>query len=215
MLKLKEKSLKTNTIQNYHLKPKSITYKLKKNSSQQNLKNFFTISSNPKKLLRKKIESTQSSESSSRHYNKMRLLSNGDKVKNNSDKMIQKNSFKKRNSYFIGKMDKSNINLNKESIKQNRNIKYYNFLKKSSNCNDLTNFSEKYSKIFKEFNLNNGFSVSYFKKINPINDFNNCEIRKKSRFQSCSNKFKITFDSGDFNIPLVSSSLGFKETKIK
>ena len=69
---------------------------------------------------------------------------------------------------------------------------------------------------FKEFNLNNGFSVSYFKNIKQINDFNKYEIiKQKSQFPSCSNKFKITFDSGDFNIPLVSSSIKLKEYKIK
>ena len=77
--------------------------------------------------------------------------------------------------------------------------------------NKIKTFSEKYTNIYKEFNLNNGFSISYFKKINQNNKLNDFEIiQYKSKDSLSPNKFKITFDSGDFNIPLVSSTIRYK-----
>ena len=79
--------------------------------------------------------------------------------------------------------------------------------------NKIKTLSAKYLDIYKECNLNNGFSVSYFKKINENNEFNKFEIIEyNSKYPLSPNKFKIAFNSGDFNIPLVSSSISFKKS---
>ena len=60
-----------------------------------------------------------------------------------------------------------------------------------------------------EGNLNNGFSVSYFEKINFFNYVNNAN--KNKPFPSEKIIFKESFDSGIFNIPLISSSIKLKK----
>ena len=120
--------------------------------------------------------------------------------------------------FWYEKKRNDSFSLLAKSIRQNKidKNKIINCKLNSQPSDKLNTFSGKYYNIFKEFNLNNGFSVSYFKNIKQINDFNKYEIiKQKSQFPSWSNKFKITFDSGDFNIPLVSSSIKLKEYKIK
>ena len=60
--------------------------------------------------------------------------------------------------------------------------------------------------------INNGFSYPYFEKINPIDNINFLPISNKNKpFPSYTNLFKVSFDSGDFKIPLISSSIKLKK----
>ena len=217
--KLKEKKERTKLIQNYNLKDGSISYKIKEENAKNknNLKNKFNVSSNPNITLKKKFSSTQNLFSTRNNHN-IKLLLKDDK--NNTKKFLKKSSSQRDIISFIRKSNKTSINKDKGKIKinknQNINCKLNSQPSDKISYQELNTFSGKYYNIFKEFNLNNGFSVSYFKKINSINEFNNYEIiQKKPQFPSCSNKFKVTFDSGDFNIPLVSSSIKLKGNTMK
>ena len=212
--KLKEKKLLSKAIPNNNLKDGINSYDVRKKSTQNknNLKNMINISSNPNRILKKNFSSNQSLLSARNNHN-IRLLLKDDK--NNTKKFLKKSSSQRDIINFAGKFNKSILNKDKDKNKIDKN-KIINCKLNSQPSDKLNTFSGKYYNIFKEFNLNNGFSVSYFKNIKQINDFNKYEIiKQKSQFPSCSNKFKITFDSGDFNIPLVSSSIKLKEYKIK
>ena len=222
--KSKEKKDMNKILKNYNLKDGNFSYKIKKENTQNksNLKNILKTTSNPNKTLKKNFSSTQALFSSRNNYN-IQLLIKDDK--NNTKKFLKNSSSQRQLINFTGKTNNSILNnfiLNKDKGKGKINaIRKINYKLNSQPSNkssykEINTFSGKYYDIYKEFNLNNGFSVSYFKKINQINDFKNYEIiQKKKQFQSNSNKFKITFDSGDFNIPLVSSSLKLKENKLK
>jgi len=212
--KLKEKKLLSKASQNNNLKDGINSYNLKKQNTQNkyNLKPTMNISSNPNRNIKKNLSSIQSLLSARNNHNIRLLLKD---YKNNTKKILKKSSSQRDIIYFTGKSNKSILNKNKDKNNISKN-KILNCKLNSQPSDKLNTFSEKYNTIFKEFNLNNGFSVSYFKNIKQINDFNKYEIiQKKPQFPSCSNKFKITFDSGDFNIPLVSSSIKLKEYKIK
>ena len=216
--KLKEKQSKSRTIHNYDLKEKNIPYKMKRKNfnNHTGFRNSINVSSNANRTIKKNFSATQGL-LSSRNNHKIRLLLKNEK---NNEKKLFKNNYSQRNlKFFTRKNSKSSININRDKNRKNKDtIMNYNSEKQTSkkltSYKEITIFSGKNSNIFKEFNLNNGFSVSYFKNINQINDFNNYEIvKKRPQFSSCTNKFKITFDSGDFNIPLVSSSLSLKKYK--
>ena len=98
---------------------------------------------------------------------------------------------------------------NKDKIYQY--IKNNNFTQRSKKVKKTINVDE-HKNIYQELNLNNGFSVSYFEKINPINNINNFELTSKNRpFPSSLNPFKVSFDSGVFKIPLISSSIRIRK----
>lgn len=219
LYKLNEKNHKSKTIQNYNLKERKISYKIKRKTSQNktHIRNFINFSSNPNRTTRKNISSAFASLSNKNNNHKIRLLIKDDK--NNAKKLFKKNYSQMVMDYHTGKENKTHFFRDTNKLQKNQST-YFNFDKQASDkllsYQDISTFSGKKSNLFKEFNLNNGFSVSYFKNKKLINNFNNFEIiKKKPQFSSCSNKFKITFDSGDFNIPLVSSSLRLKRRKIE
>ena len=131
-----------------------------------------------------------------------------DNINNNRYPSIDKGYF---SSIFLDKNNSKTIDI--QNIKNNnifdnnlmKNIKYSNFTnrnKKSKSC------FEESKNIYQELNLNNGFSVSYFKKINNIDNINNMKAMNKNKpFPSPLNHFKISFDSGLFKIPLISSNM--------
>ena len=186
------------TITNYKLKDE----KFFKNSKENYLKkNYFRninnkTKSNSNRFLDKKFSSTQDIFSIG-NDKKIRLT-----LKAQENNKVYKNNFSQNNIIY-------------ENRKVNKSIQK-NIEDKSISYKEVNTFSGKFSKIIKEFNLNNGFSISYFKKINSINYYDNFEIIKNNEpISFSSNKFKIAFDSGDFNIPLVSSSLRWKGSNIK
>ena len=116
-------------------------------------------------------------------------------------------------SLFVDKNNNKTIdiqNIKKSNVFDNnliKNIKYSNFTnrnKKSKSCMNRENNKN----IYQELNINNGFSVSYFRKINNIDNITNMkDMNKNKPFPSPSNFFKISFDSGLFKIPLISSNI--------
>ena len=136
-----------------------------------------------------------------------------DNINNKRNPSIDKRYF---SSIILDKNNSKTIdiqNINKNNIFDNnliKKIKYSNFThrnKKSKSC------FEENKNIYQELNLNNGFSVSYFKKINNIDNINNMKAMTKNKpFPSPLNHFKISFDSGLFKIPLISSNM--KLTKV-
>ena len=214
------KKIDSQTIKNSKLKDSNFIYKMNILNCQNksNFKNIFNFATNHIRTFKGNLSSTNSLISS--RNNKIRLLLK------NKDNIMKKNSLKKSSSQnqFNILTQKSHKNLqNKDNNKNKRtNLLLYRQQqqkqqeRKLSSYNEINNFSGKYAKILKEFNLNNGFSFSYFKKINQINDFNEFElIKKRSKFPLSSNKFRVTFDSGDFNIPLVSSSINLLNSNKK
>ena len=103
-------------------------------------------------------------------------------------------SFNQNNNLFINEKIKMKNEL------KNKNINYRN--KKIQNCVDI----EDDKNIFHELSLSTGFPVTYFKKINPISSKNILSPKYKP-FPSPTNLFKVSLDSGIFEIPLISSSL--------
>ena len=92
--------------------------------------------------------------------------------------------------------DKKRINFKTAKHQKNKIFnkkKIYDIIKK------------KYIHKNNEVNLSNGFSVSYFEKINFFNFVN--YTSKNRPFPSEQIFFKESFDSGIFNIPLISSSI--------
>ena len=97
------------------------------------------------------------------------------------------------------------------------NSKLYNIFKNNNltqrnrkNKNNL--FIEENKTILQQMDVNNGFSYPYFEKINPIDNINLLPISNKNKpFPSYTNLFKVSFDSGDFKIPLISSSIKLKK----
>ena len=126
----------------------------------------------------------------------------------------------KTNNLFISfnKDNEKNININ---INKRNNIfnkrKMYNFIKKHNYSNrnkKLKNYIryEDSKNLHQELNLNNGFSISYFKKINSSNNISNLELSNKNKnLSSDVNLFRVSFDSGLFKIPLISSSVRLKK----
>ena len=126
----------------------------------------------------------------------------------------------KTNNLFISfnKDNEKNININ---INKRNNIfnkrKMYNFIKKHNYSNrnkKLKNYIryEDSKNFHQELNLNNGFSISYFKKINSSNNISNLELSNKNKnLSSDVNLFRVSFDSGLFKIPLISSSVRLKK----
>ena len=116
-------------------------------------------------------------------------------------------NLKQKNISFVNNDSKNvfmtfvndNKRINFKSVKHQKNTifsksKIYDIIKK------------KYINKNNEVNLNNGFSVSYFEKINYFNYINNSTSKNKP-FPSEKIFFKESFDSGIFNIPLISSSI--------
>ena len=125
----------------------------------------------------------------------------------------------KGNNLFIS-FHKEKIN-NRETIKNKRNNifdkkKIYKIIK---NCYSTKNkiiknsiYIEDNKNNSKELNLKNGFSVSYREKTTHFKNIKNLEFTNKSNpFQSSLDSFKVSFDSGVFKIPLISSSVRLKK----
>ena len=129
--------------------------------------------------------------------------------------------FNKNNILKINKINNLNFKIKKgrnilNKARSTNNIFDKKLTDNSTTSNQLDTLPEYYARIFKDFNLNNGFSISHYKKLININDMNNYEIIKQnSKYPYKSNEFKIAFNSGDFNIPLVSSTLKLKGYKVK
>ena len=128
---------------------------------------------------------------------------------NGNEKGIKNRSFvnlKQKNISMLSNNSKSIfmtfVNEKKRiNIKSAKNQKNKIFSK--SRIYDI--IKKKYINNNNEVNLSNGFSVSYFEKINLLNYTNNAN--KGKIFPSEKIIFKESFDSGIFNIPLISSSI--------
>ena len=124
-------------------------------------------------------------------------------------------NIKANNLFKIFKKDKSKT-INIRSIKKNnifdnnkifKNIKNNHFSHRNKKYKSFISFEDS-KDFYHELNLNNGFSVSYFEKINSIDSINNMKfINKYKPFPSPLNNFKFSFDSGFFKIPLISSNM--------
>ena len=145
-------------------------------------------------------------------YNNERIsFSNRNERKNlslvNSDSKRILSSLEKNNNKIIIRNTKDTKNKRFKSCKiiksnNNNNIKYLDKKIKKYKINDSKN-------IYQEIN---GFSVSYFEKINVLYNMNNFNIRNTNKpFPSNQTLFKVSFDSGIFNIPLISSSVKCKK----
>ena len=200
---------------------------IKRNDSLRILNNINPLSKTNKenKNKNKKISFINNFESSS--------------TRNSNKKLFRANILSARNNKVRNKVYfQDNNNISKIKLKKSASLKQFKYLtpkedkiiqyldkvrNKSTNKsvehskdkyiinNKIKELSTKYADIYKECNLNNGFSVSYFKKINEINKFEIIEYTN-SKYPLSPNKFKIAFNSGDFNIPLVSSSISFKRS---
>lgn len=107
------------------------------------------------------------------------------------------------------------------NIKSEKNKKYNIFDKNKKKCisnnnskfrnrkyNNSIIYLEENKNILQEMNLSNGFSIPYFEKINILDNINNFQINNNNKpFPNITNSFKVSFDSGDFKIPLISSSI--------
>ena len=123
----------------------------------------------------------------------------------------------KENNLFIS-FHKEKVN-NRENIKNKRNnnildknkiFKIINSTKNKIIKNSI--YVEDNKNNSKELNLQNGFSISYREKINHFKNVKNLEFTNKSNpFQSSLDFFKVSFDSGVFKIPLISSSVRLKK----
>ena len=144
---------------------------------------------------------------------------------NNISNKKYSNLEKKHNSLLNIKAKNLFITFNKEKIKEKIKNKRKNILDKNKvfkiikNSNSIKNkilknsfYNEENKNNSKELNLKNGFSVSYIEKIKHINNINNFELTHKNKpFQSSFDNFKVSFDSGGFKIPLISSSVRLKK----
>ena len=208
--KLKENKQKIKKLPYNNLKYGNIGNKNSKNKN--NLKNNTFLSFHENKQLKKNL-SSKDFFISSRNNIKAKILL---KDKINAKKTLKKSFSQKEYKYFLEKSNNTTLIIDKDKLSISKNKSSNNIFKtkssdKQSSCKKVDSFLEDNSNLFKEFNLNNGFSVSYFKSIKPINEFRNYEIiHKKKIFPPTPNKFKIAFNSGDFNIPLVSSFLKLK-----
>ena len=175
--------------------------------------------------------------------NKISLINNfeSSSTRSSNKKLFRLNMSSAKNNKVRNKiLFRDNNNISKIKLKKSASLKQFNYLtpkedkiiqyldkvrNKGTNISDeytkdkyiinnkIKSLSTKYADIYKECNLNNGFSVSYFKKIKENNEFNKFEIVEyNSKYPLSPNKFKIAFNSGDFNIPLVSSSISFKRS---
>ena len=149
-----------------------------------------------------------------RNAHKIKLL-----IKNK--KTNKERFFNKNNILKINKINNLNFKIKKgrnilNKARSTNNIFDKKLTDNSTTSNQLDTLPEYYARIFKDFNLNNGFSISHYKKLININNMNNYEIIKQnSKYPYKSNEFKIAFNSGDYNIPLVSSTLKLKGYKVK
>ena len=108
-------------------------------------------------------------------------------------------------SYF------QNIKYNSFNINKNEFINH-NYTLRNKNAHNSIKVND-HKSIYQQLN---GFSVSYFEKIHPNNNKNNCELINKDRpFPSSLNIFKFSFDSGIYKIPLISSSVKLQKKKTK
>ena len=155
-------------------------------------------SSNIIKIDKKKLNTPLVSGERKNHNlndNKLRSKNNLSFVNLKQKKISLLNNYPK-NLFMTLVNDKKRINFKSAKNQNNKifsRIKIYDIIKK------------KYIHKNNEVNLSNGFSVSYFEKINFFNYINNTS--KNKPFPSEQIYFKESFDSGIFNIPLISSSI--------
>ena len=149
-------------------------------------------SSNPSKLLKKK-KLFKTVIFSEKKFENRRLLNENENIRNSSE-TLQKNLSSINSRVNIYKYIKKN-NLT------HRNKKLHNFRSLEENKDFL-----------QEMNKNNGFYISYFEKNNCYKNINRINYSDKNRpFPSDVNFFKISFDSGAFKIPLITSSMKLKK----
>ena len=225
----KEISIKSNKIMSPKISiiKKNLSYKsnIKRSNSLRKLNNANSLSKINKESINNKISSINNFEAPL--------------PKNINTNFFKSNILSARNNSIRSKLfSQNNNNISKIKLKKSSSLKQYNYLTPKEDKiiqypekgrNNITNKSDeqskdkylinnkikilsgKYADIYKEFNLNNGFSVSYFQKANQFNEFSKFDIIEyNSKYPLSSNEFKIAFNSGDFNIPLVSSSINFK-----
>ena len=147
-----------------------------------------------------------------------KILSHEKENSKSNINLLKDNSLKQKNMSLLNVKDtnlldyfnknNNNNSLNSKTAKNKRNIfdkkRMFKFIKN----NDFTNRNsylknitiKENTKNYQELNLKNGFSISYFERKTSINN-------KSKDFSSESNLFKVSFDSGIFKIPLVSSSV--------
>ena len=105
-----------------------------------------------------------------------------------------------QNKYYFN--NTNNKSFNKKNKKNEFMSSNYSLRKKKGH-NSLN--VDEHKNIYQQLN---GFSVSYFEKINSNNNINNNELINKERpFPSSLSIFKLSFDSGIYKIPLISSSV--------
>ena len=224
----KEVPIKSNKIMSPKISiiKKNLSYKsnIKRSNSLRKLNNANSLSKINKESINNKISSINDFEAPL--------------PKNINTNFFKSNILSARNNSIRSKLFSQNNNISKIKLKKSSSLKQYNYLTPKEDKiiqypekgrNNITNKSDEQSKdkylinnkikilsgkyvdIYKEFNLNNGFSVSYFQKANQFNEYSKFDIIEyNSKYPLSSNEFKIAFNSGDFNIPLVSSSINFK-----
>ena len=218
----KEISIKSNKIMSPKISiiKKNLSYKsnIKRSDSLRILNNANSLSKISKESINNKISSKN--------------IFEAPLPRNINSNFFQSNILSARNNTIRSKLfSQNNKNISKMKLKKNSSLKQINFLtpkedkiiqfpdkgrnkcinKSAEQSKDKYLINNKIKTLYKEFNLNNGFSVSYFQKVNQINEFSKFDIIEyNSKYPLSSNEFKIAFNSGDFNIPLVSSSVNFK-----
>ena len=218
----KEISIKSNKIMSPKISiiKKNLSYKsnIKRSDSLRILNNANSLSKISKESINNKISSKN--------------IFEAPLPRNINSNFFQSNILSARNNTIRSKLfSQNNNNISKIKLKKNSFLKQINFLtpkedkiiqfpdkgrnkcinKSAEQSKDKYLINNKIKTLYKEFNLNNGFSVSYFQKVNQINEFSKFDIIEyNSKYPLSSNEFKIAFNSGDFNIPLVSSSVNFK-----
>ena len=218
----KEISIKSNKIMSPKISiiKKNLSYKsnIKRSNSRGILNNANSLSKISKESINNKISSKN--------------IFEAPLPRNINTNFFRTNILSARNNTIRSKLfSQNNNNISKIKLKKNSSLKQINFLtpkedkiiqfpdkgrnksinKSAEQLKDKYLINNKIKTLYKEFNLNNGFSVSYFQKVNQINEFSKFDIIEyNSKYPLSSNEFKIAFNSGDFNIPLVSSSVNFK-----
>ena len=148
----------------------------------------------------KDFENTKINSLSNRNYStkEKRDLSPMNIRTNISFKIFNQSNIKSPKIKIKNELNNNNL----FELLKNKNIIHRN--KKIKKFFDVENDKN----IYHELILSTGFPVTYFKKINPIDNINFAPLNTKNKpFPSPTNYFKVSFHSGIFEIPLISDSL--------
>ena len=198
--------------------------KKSQNSMKKKNKIYYNNSSNFSKINQKKLlfKDGKCSKRIFNSRNESENIRNISLYNNNNLNKVQRSLSPiniKASSSFFKTFDNNNyMNFN---IKSEKNKKYNIFDKNKKKCisnnnskfrnrkyNNSIIYLEENKNILQEMNLSNGFSIPYFEKINILDNINNFQINNNNKpFPNITNSFKVSFDSGDFKIPLISSSI--------